>query len=117
MLGEAAYTLDIRPTFVEELDRAVEYIERKFGNPIAADKLIDDVYAAIDERLYAAESFEPCYLPPDVAQPYYCISVRNYSIYYVVIDNVMEVRWFRYARSSQPLSANPSFSGGSPLDW
>lgn len=32
MLGEIAYTLDIRPTFIDELDRAVEYIERKFKN-------------------------------------------------------------------------------------
>ena len=51
MLGEVAYTLDIRPTFIDELDRAVAYIERKFRNPIAADNLIADVYAAIDERL------------------------------------------------------------------
>ena len=28
MLGEVAYTLDIRPTFIDELDRAVAYIER-----------------------------------------------------------------------------------------
>ena len=48
MLGEVAYTLDIRPTFIDELDRAVAYIERKFRNPIAADNLIADVYAAID---------------------------------------------------------------------
>ena len=38
MLGEK-YTLDIRPTFIEELDRAVAYIELHLCNPIAADKL------------------------------------------------------------------------------
>ena len=32
MLGEENYTLDIRPTFVEELDAAVRYIERTFKN-------------------------------------------------------------------------------------
>lgn len=113
MLGEIAYTLHIRPTFVDELDRAVEYIERKFKNPIAADNLINDVYAAIDERLFAPESYEPCYRPPDVTKPYYRIDVRNYSIYYVVIGSVMEVRWFRYSKSVQPLSEYPIYESGS----
>ena len=113
MLGEVAYTLDIRPTFIDELDRAVAYIERKFRNPLAADNLITDVYAAIDERLFAPESYEPCYRPPDVTQPYYRINVRNYSVYYIVIGTVMEVRWFRYSRSVQPLSENPSYKSGS----
>ena len=31
MLGEKNYTLDIRPTFVDELDAAVRYIERTSG--------------------------------------------------------------------------------------
>jgi len=103
MLG-AKYTLDIRPTFVDELDRAVAYIESTFHDYQAADKLVDDVYAAIDERLFAPLSFEPCYRPPIVDQPYYRIYVRNFTIYYVVIGTVMEVRWFRYSRNQQPLS-------------
>ena len=102
MLGEE-YTLDIRPTFIDELDRTVEYIERTFKNYPAADKLVADVYAAIDERLTAPLAFEPCYRPPDVTQPYYRIYVRNFTVYYVVIGKVMEVRWFRYSRSEQPL--------------
>ena len=42
MLGER-YTLDIRPTFIEELDRAAAYIELQLLNPVAADKLVADV--------------------------------------------------------------------------
>ena len=48
MLGER-YTLDIRPTFIEELDRAAAYIELQLLNPVAADKLVADVYDAIDQ--------------------------------------------------------------------
>ena len=51
MLGEENYTLDIRPTFVDELDAAVRYIECTFKNYAAADDLIAKTYAAIDERL------------------------------------------------------------------
>ena len=73
MLGENNYTLDIRPTFIEELDATVRYIEQELQNPMAADKLIEQTYAAIDERLFAPESFEPCYRPPDIKQSYYRI--------------------------------------------
>lgn len=44
MLGEK-FTLDIRPTFVDELDKVVAYIELKLHNPTASDKLVEDVYA------------------------------------------------------------------------
>ena len=38
MLGEENYTLDIRPTFIDELDAAVRYIERTFRNYQAASE-------------------------------------------------------------------------------
>ena len=50
MLGDK-YTLDIRPTFIDELDRAAVYIEQHLLNPVAADKLVSDVYEAIDQTL------------------------------------------------------------------
>ena len=53
MLGEK-YTLDIRPTFIDELDR--------------------------------------------------------------VHDHVMEVRWFRYSRSTRDLSANPIYDTSNPYE-
>ena len=81
MLGEENYTLDIRPTFIDELDAAVRYIERTFRNYQAADDLVAKAYAAIDERLFAPESFEPCYREPDVRQPYYRIPVGNFEIF------------------------------------
>ena len=58
MLGETEFTLDIRPTFVDELDKAATYIVR---------------------------------------------------------GNVMEVRWFRYSRSIQPLAENPEYDSSDPL--
>ena len=57
MLGETEFMLDIRPTFVDELDKAAAYIERKFKDFLAADRLITDAYDAIDKRLIAPTSF------------------------------------------------------------
>ena len=113
MLGEK-YTLDIRPTFIDELDRAAAYIEQHLLNPIAADKLVLDVYEAIDQTLAHPLVTAPRYSPPDVRQPYYTIQVGSYTIYYIVHDHVMEVRWFRYSRSIRPLSANPVYDSSDP---
>ena len=115
MLGEIEFTLDIRPTFVDELDKAAAYIEHKFRDFLAADRLIADAYDAIDKRLTAPTSFKPCYLPPLVDQPYYRINVRNFAIYYIMRGNVMEVRWFRYSKSIQPLVENPPYESSDPM--
>lgn len=115
MLGEK-FTLDVRPTFVDELDKVVAYIELKQHNPTAADKLVEDVYAAIDETLEHPTITQPVYREPDVAQPYYVIRVRNYSVFYIVRGNVMEVRWFRYTPSAARLSQNPTCQSGRPFD-
>ena len=114
MLGET-YTLDIRPTFVDELDRAAAYIEQNLSNPVAADKLVADTFAAIDQMLAHPLITAPRYRPPDVQQPYYAIQVGNYTVYYIVHDHVMEVRWFRYSRSTRDLSENPTYDASDPF--
>lgn len=104
MLGEENYTLDIRPTFIDELDAIVRYIEESLRNPPAADRLVRKVFEEIDRRLFAPEAFKPCYREPDVRQPYYSIPVGNFEVYYIVRGRTMEVRWFRYNRSIRPLT-------------
>ena len=114
MLGEK-FTLDIRPTFVDELDRAATYIELHLRNPEAAEKLVSDVYEAIDRTLAHPLVTAPKYCPPDVRQPYYTIQVRNYTVYYIVHDHVMEVRWFRYSPSTRELVENPEYETSDPI--
>lgn len=77
------------------------YIAKKLQNPQAANKLIDSVEQAIQERLLSAESFEKYHSMKERRYPYYRIYVDNYVIYYVVIDDegddkIMEVRRFLY---------------------
>jgi len=57
-----------------------------------------DTEKAIRKRLATPLAFEPYYSSRDRAYPYYCIHVRNYMVFYVVIGDVMEVRRFVYAR-------------------
>ena len=98
MLGEE-YTLEYLPLFDEELADAVNYIVHKLRNPQAARELIDRTEAAILERLFAPESFEPVVSAKDREHPYYRIAVGNYFVLYCVIGKVMEVRRFVYASS------------------
>ena len=58
MLGDQ-YELEYLPLFDEELSDAVRYIAQELRNPEAAMKLVDDVEQAIQDRLFAPESFEP----------------------------------------------------------
>ena len=81
---------------VEDLYEIVTYITERLKNPVAANKLIDDVENAIIKRSSYAESFEPYHSVKERKYPYYRIYVGNYVVYYVVIDDVMEVRRILY---------------------
>lgn len=98
-MGNRHYKLSILPLFEEDLNDAVDYIAHRLKNPIAANDLIDAVELAIQERLPYAESFEPYHSQRERRYPYYQIPVKNYTVFYVVIGNVMEVRRFLYSRS------------------
>ena len=95
MRGDA-YTLEYLPLFDEELAEAVRYITDELRNPDAAMKLVADAEAAIQDRLFAPESFEPVPSMKEREHPYYRISVGNYVVLYVVIGTVMEIRRFVY---------------------
>jgi plasmid stabilization system protein ParE len=59
---------------------------------------VDDVEQAIRARLSCPESFEPYHSAKLRQHPYYRISVKNYTIFYVVLDDTMEVRRILYSR-------------------
>jgi len=95
---EKQYALEILPIFEEELQEAVDYIQYHLRNPVAADKLVDAVFAAIYERQKLPLAFEAYPSAVDREHPYYRIAVGNFLVLYVVIGEVMEVRRFVYQR-------------------
>ena len=97
-MNEKHYKLRILPLFEEDLNEIVDYITYRLKNPIAAEALISDVQTAIHDRLSCAEAFEQYHSAKERRYPYYRITVRNYTIFYVVIDDVMEVRRIIYSR-------------------
>lgn len=99
MIGKR-YELRILPLFEDDLNEIVDYITYRLRNPLAAERLVDDVEAAIEERRGCAEAFEPYPSSRKRTHPYYRIQVRNFTIFYVVIDGTMEVRRILYSRSN-----------------
>ncbi len=97
-MNEKHYKLRFLPLFEDDLNDIVDYISVRLRNPIAADHLVNEVQRAIRERLPFAESFEQYHSVKERKYPYYRIYVKNYTIFYVVIDDVMEVRRIVYSK-------------------
>lgn len=92
------YTLRFLPLFAQDLEKTVEYISEHLRNPTAAERLVDEIQSAINERLNNPESFEPYPSKIKRRYPYYRIYIKNYIVFYVVIGDVMEVRRLLYNR-------------------
>lgn len=81
-MNKEIYRLRYLPLFYEELEEKVIYIAEKLQNPQAANKLIDSVEEAIQERLPVAE--------------YHFMKERRYPYYRIYVGNYSEViSWFR----------------------
>ena len=90
------YKLRFLPMFEDDLNEVVDYIGDHLKNPHAAEKLIDEIQGAIQNRLNNPESFEKYHSVIERQYPYYRIYVKSYTVFYVVIDDVMEVRRLVY---------------------
>ncbi len=91
------YKLRYLPVFEADLYEAALYISDVLNNPQAAEKLLAETEKAILERLKMPLAFEPYHSSKKRKDIYYRIYVGNYTVFYVVIDDVMEVRRFIYS--------------------
>lgn len=105
-MAETMYRLRYLPLFYEDLEHEVVYIAETLCNAQAANELLDDVENAILERLPMAEAFEQYHSARERNYPYYRIYVKNYVVWYVVIDDegkdkIMEVRRFLHSKQNK----------------
>ena len=73
--------------FYDDLNNIVDYIADKKKNPTAALNLLDKIEEAISKRTPIADSFKSIDSKKDRENKYYKISVGNYYIFYVIINN------------------------------
>ena len=105
-MTDRKYVLRYLPLFYEDLEQKIVYIAENLHNEKAADDLLDAVEKAILERQPVAEAFEPYHTMRERKYPYYRIYVKNFVIWYVVIDDegkdkIMEVRRFLYNKQNR----------------
>lgn len=97
-MQEKRYKLSFLPLFEQDLNEIVDYISIDLNNPKAARKLVDDIEKAILKRLETPLTYAPYESSKARKYPYYKIKVKNFLIFYVVIDDTMEVRRILYSR-------------------
>lgn len=96
------YTLRYLPIAKQDLSNAINFILNEYQNPIAAKNTLDRIEKAIKERLEdGPESFAIWPSTKNREYPYRRINVGNYTVWYVVIDNVMEIRRIQPARRNE----------------
>ena len=95
------YTLRYLPLTEQDLSEIVNYIQNNLENPIAAENTLSKIEAAILERLESPESFAVWQSKKQRPYPYRKINVGNYTVWYVVIDHIMEVRRILYSRRDE----------------
>jgi plasmid stabilization system protein ParE len=95
---EKKYRLRYLPLFEQDLAAAKDYISINLQSPVAAERLVEAAEKAIQKRLLAPLSLAPYHSKRHRKHPYYRIHVKNYSVFYVVIDDIMELRRFIYSK-------------------
>ena len=97
-MANKKYEIRYLPTFISQLNNILFYITYELKNKIAADIFYKEVVKQIEIRSNAPESYEVFKTIQGEKIKYYKINVKNFTIFYVVKDNVMEVRRIYYSQ-------------------
>ncbi|MBR6034283.1 MAG: type II toxin-antitoxin system RelE/ParE family toxin [Clostridia bacterium] len=91
-------TIKYTATFINQFNNIIKYFINKLQNRIAAENLYNEVIKEIEKRSKNPESFEKYKSNRKRKNTYYRIYVKNYTIFYVVKNNTMEIRRILYSR-------------------
>ena len=92
------YTIKYSSTFISQFNSILKYIVHNLKNRIAAENFYYEVINELEKRSENPEGFEKYISTQKRKNTYYRIYVKNYTIFYVVKENTMEVRRILYSR-------------------
>ena len=92
------YTIKYSETFMHQFDNILKYFIYKLKNKIAAENFYKEVVVEIEKRSKNPKSFEKYKSSRKRKNIYYKINVKNYTIFYIVKDNTMEIRRILYSK-------------------
>ncbi|WP_165055276.1 MULTISPECIES: type II toxin-antitoxin system RelE/ParE family toxin [unclassified Adlercreutzia] len=90
------YRLQYLPLFWDDLNAAVSYLKYVLRAPEAAERFVDAVEAGILAHLENPTIALVYKTTRERPLPYYWFEVGSYMVFYVVFDDVMEVRRLIY---------------------
>jgi plasmid stabilization system protein ParE len=93
------YKLKTTDQFWADFQESADYIAHTLENPIAAERLLDELVKNAKTLTEFPKASKPYFSPPEVSETYYALPVKNYFAFYVVRDGVVEFRRFLYSRS------------------
>ena len=97
-MSRKQYKIQTLAIYESDLNEAVKYIKDVLMNRTAAEKLLCDIEQAIRDRSFSPHMVKPYPTKHKRKHIYYAIYVRNFIVFYVVIDNVMEIRRLIYKK-------------------
>ena len=97
-MREKKYKIKYLPLFYNDLDKITDYIMYKLNNAIASNNFVNELENEINKRAYNPEAYEKYISTRKRQNTYYTIYVKNYTTFYTVKDNTMEVRRILYSR-------------------
>ena len=90
------YEIRYLPSFIKQFESILNYMTNTLKNRDAADKFYKSVIEQIEKRGQKPDGYEKYISRGNVT--YYRIYVKNYTIFYIVKNNVMEVRRILYSK-------------------
>lgn len=97
-MANKKYEIRYLPTFISQFNNILYYITYELKNKIAADNFYNEVVKQIEIRSEAPEAYEVFKTIKNGEVKYYKINVKNYTIFYVVKNNIMEIRRIYYSQ-------------------
>ena len=92
------FSIRVLPTYEADLEAVTSYIRDVLNNRTAAEKLAQEIERSIRKRSEHPFLVQPYKTKRKRRNTYYPIYVGNYTIFYVVVDNIMEVRRLIYSK-------------------
>lgn len=97
-MANSKYTIKYSQTYINQFSHILKYFVNTLKNKIAADDFYNEVIKEIEKRSKNPESYEKYVSIKKKKSTYYRIYIRNYTIFYTVKNNIMEVRRILYSK-------------------
>lgn len=95
---ENKYIIKYSSTFITQFNNILKYIIHKLQNKIAAENFYNKVINEIEKRSNNPEAYEKYISNRKRKNLYYRIYVKNYTIFYTIINDTMQVRRILYSK-------------------